>query len=451
MNGQVERWTNPSVKKLAGKDDPIRAITQRAREVVLTAMDKGWSGPPFDPLALSDLLNLRTAPRADIRDARTVSEGEGLCIEYNPSRPRGRVRYSIAHEIAHTLFPDCSDQIRNRVPRHAMAGDDWQLEMLCNIAAAEFLMPIGSLGTVKQQDLNIDRILELRKEYDVSTEAVLLRAVHATDAPCAAFSASKVEEGPNQGRYFVEYVIPSCDWKPPISKGELLSGSHVLSQCSAIDFTAKGSEQIGTETVRTECVGIPPYPGSSFPRIAGILTTESQPLIGPRITFLKGDATCPTVEGKKIVAHVVNDATPNWGGHGFAQAVKTKWPAAQEAFRKWVQEDPERLALGSLHIADVDPETAVASMVCQKGYGPSPKLRLRYFALETCLRHLSQIAAERSASIHMPRVGSGQAGGSWFLVQELITNVLLSEKAPVFVYELPGAKEKFKDQNQLEF
>jgi len=64
---------------------------------------------------------------------------------------------------------------------------------------------------------------------------------------------------------------------------------------------------------------------------------------------------------------------------------------------------------------------------------------------------LNQIAAERSASIHMPRVGSGQAGGSWFLVQELITNVLLSENAPVFVYDLPGAKEKFKGQNQLEF
>jgi hypothetical protein len=449
MTGSVEKWTNPSVKKLAGKNDPVRAITERAREVVLEAMDKGWSGPPFDPLSLSDLLKLRTVPRADIRDARTIPEGDGMCIEYNPSRPRGRVRYSIAHEIAHTLFPDCFEQIRNRAPRHEMKGDDWQLEMLCNIAAAEFLMPIGSLGEVKQEDLNIDRILELRKKYDVSTEAILLRAVHATDAPCAAFSASRIEEGPNQGRYFVEYVIPSRDWKPPISRG--LSGSPILSQCSGIDFTAKGSEQIGTETVRTECVGIPPYPGSSFPRIAGILRTESQSLIGPRITFLKGDATRPAAKGKKIVAHIVNDATPNWGGHGFAQAVKTKWPAAQEAFRQWVKEDPERLTLGNLHIADLDPETAVANMVCQKGYGSSPKLRLRYFALETCLRRLNQIATERSASIHMPRIGSGQAGGSWFLVHELITNVLLSEKVPVFVYELPYAKEKFEGQNQLEF
>ena len=147
----------------------------------------------------------------------------------------------------------------------------------------------------------------------------------------------------------------------------------------------------------------------------------------------------------------MNDATPNWGGHGFAQAVKKKWPGAQEAFRKWVQENPERLLLGSLHVVEVDTETAIASMVCQEGYGSSPKTRLRYFALETCLRHLNQIAEERLASIHMPRIGSGQAGGSWFLVQELITNVLLSEKAPVFVYDLPYAKEKFEDQKQLQF
>src|SRR5258708_34482180 len=174
--------------------------------------------------------------------------------------------------------------------------------MIGKIHAAELLIAIGSLRTVRQEHLNIDRILELRKKYDVSTEAVLLRAVHATDAPCAAFSASKVEEGPNQGDYFGEYVIPSCDWKPPISKGKLLSGSHVLRQCSAIDFTAKGSEQIGIETVRTECVGIPPYPGSSFPRIAGILTTETTPSIGARITFLQGDATRPTANRKEVSA-----------------------------------------------------------------------------------------------------------------------------------------------------
>lgn len=452
MHAHAEKWTNPSVKKLAGDDDPVRAITKRAREIVLDAIDKGWSGPPFDPLSLSDLLNLRTVPRSDVRDARIVPEGDGVCLEYNPSRPRGRVRYSIAHEIAHTLFPDFQEQVRNRASRHEMKGDDWQLETLCNIAAAEFLMPIGSLGGFSQQDLNIDRVLQLRKEYDVSTEAVLLRAVHATEVPCAVFAASKAEEGPNEGHYFVEYMIPSSVWNFPISKKAALQPSEVIGHCSGIGFTAKGSLKLGTETLYTECVGIPPYPGSSFPRVAGILTSQDpQTKAGLRITFLKGDATRPAATGKKIIAHVVNDATPNWGGHGFAQAIKAKWPASQEAFRKWVEESPERLSLGNTHVADVDSETAIASMICQKGYGASTKPRLRYFALEACLQGLHKMATKRTASIHMPRVGCGQAGGSWFLVRELIASVLLSERVPVSIYDLPNAEERFREQKSLAF
>jgi hypothetical protein len=128
------RWSNPSVRLLAGQEDPLEIMLRRARETVLGAMDKGWSGPPFDPIALSGILGIPVVPRADIRDARTVPQGDaGVCIEYNPTRPRGRLRYSVAHEIAHTLFPDCDEQIRNRSARHEMKGDEWQLEMLCNI------------------------------------------------------------------------------------------------------------------------------------------------------------------------------------------------------------------------------------------------------------------------------------------------------------------------------
>jgi hypothetical protein len=60
-----ENWTNRSVKLFAGKKDPIEAITRRAREVVLAARDEGWSGPPFDPFALSDFLKLMPTTNAD--------------------------------------------------------------------------------------------------------------------------------------------------------------------------------------------------------------------------------------------------------------------------------------------------------------------------------------------------------------------------------------------------
>ena len=148
----VRVWTNASVRellKIVGESDPVRAITQRAREVALDAMDKGWTGPPFDPLQLADHLGIAISPRHDVRDARTLpGPAGGVRVEFNPNRPSARVRYSIAHEIAHTLFPDCSDRIRQRSLHDELQGDEWQLEAICNVGAAELLMPLGSLHTL---------------------------------------------------------------------------------------------------------------------------------------------------------------------------------------------------------------------------------------------------------------------------------------------------------------
>ena len=46
-------WTNASVTAFAGDDDPVEAVTTRAREVVFSAVQTGWTGPPFDPIALA--------------------------------------------------------------------------------------------------------------------------------------------------------------------------------------------------------------------------------------------------------------------------------------------------------------------------------------------------------------------------------------------------------------
>jgi O-acetyl-ADP-ribose deacetylase (regulator of RNase III) len=434
-----DRWTNASVKRLAGEDDPVEVITKKARGLVLAAMDSGWSGPPFDPLLLSDFIKLQVVPRGDLRDARIVPAGDGFCIEYNPTRPRSRVRYSIAHEIAHTLFPDCSDQIRNRAAPREIRNDEWQLEALCNIAAAEFLMPMGSLGQLTPQDLGIDNLLELRQKYDVSTEAILIRAVHAVNWPCAVFSASRIESPGGQTEYRLDYVIGSNAWRVATGRGARLSGLNIISQCSAIGYTAKGTERIGGTDLHVECIGIPPYPGSTFPRVTGILTPSGEAESGAAITFVRGDALEPRGKGRKLIVHVVNDATPNWGGRGFAQALRRKWPAVQESFIQWATMGTGALSLGHVHMERLDDDLTVASMVCQRGYGASPRTRLRYAALESCLFTVAREAQERAASVHMPRIGCGEAGGSWQLVQELITSILLVSDVPVFVYDLPGA------------
>jgi O-acetyl-ADP-ribose deacetylase (regulator of RNase III) len=155
------------------------------------------------------------------------------------------------------------------------------------------------------------------------------------------------------------------------------------------------------------------------------------------ITYLKGDATVPRGEGPKIIAQIVNDKALNWGG-GVALAARKKWPAVQEVYRRWVLQGPANLRLGNTHTAQVERDLWLVSLVAQHGYGPSPTPRIRYAALGRTLDQVRDIAKQKKATVHMPRIGAGQAGGSWAIIQEMIDEALCRNNVQVFVYDLPG-------------
>jgi O-acetyl-ADP-ribose deacetylase (regulator of RNase III) len=449
-----EYWTNGSVKALvAGTDrDPAELITEKATAMSLSAMQEGWSGPPFDPFRLADFMKIRVVPREDIGDARTVPAGTGLTVEFNPNRPKARVRYSICHELAHSLFPDCRERVRHRLTHATMKGDDWQLEMLCNLAAAEFAMPIGSLPQVTEEQLHIDRVLELREKYGVSSEAMLLRLVKLTSEPCSFFCASPTgvtESMP--ARYVVDYVKPSKAWRPRIPPGTELPASTVASECTAIGYTAKRQENwSGLGKIKVECVGVRPYPNQTLPRVVGLLKPQQHAAAHiPAITYLKGDASEPRGTDAKLLVQVVNDSALTWGA-GFSMALRKKWPSLQQDFRAWATER-RNLKLGNTHVASVDDSLLLVSMVAQHGYGVSHTPRIRYLALQECLKKVANLAAERKAVVHMPRIGCGQAGGSWDVVSELVDEAICNKGIDVFVYDLPGTQAQGHPQAEIQF
>lgn len=186
-------WTNPSVLRFARGRDPVIAVEEAARDQVLRALDAGWKGPPFNPIGLADLRGISVEASGDVRDARTVPNGDTMRIQFNPSQSRERLRFSIAHEVAHTLFEDVGDRIRHRGGDGSR--DDWQLEMLCNIAAAEFIMPVGSLEP-SDQIQPIEQLMVERRAFDVSAEAFILRMVKLVAEPAAAVFASAVADNP---------------------------------------------------------------------------------------------------------------------------------------------------------------------------------------------------------------------------------------------------------------
>jgi len=90
----------------------------------------------------------------------------------------------------------------------------------------------------------------------------------------------------------------------------------------------------------------------------------------------------------------------------------------------------------SIQLVNVEPALAVANIVAQRGVRPSGGAPpIRYDALRECLAALAERATALTASVHMPRIGCGLAGGSWPEVEAIIQETLLSAGVPVHVYD----------------
>jgi len=151
------------------------------------------------------------------------------------------------------------------------------------------------------------------------------------------------------------------------------------------------------------------------------------------LSFLAGDATAPAVDGNRVIAHICNDAG-GWG-KGFVVAISKRWPEPEREYRRWFRERDD-FALGAVQLVSVSPSTWVANMVAQHGTRPSKDgPPIRYDAVESCLEKLAPKALALGASVHMPRIGCGLAGGTWDRIEPLIRGALCAREVAVWVYD----------------
>jgi O-acetyl-ADP-ribose deacetylase (regulator of RNase III) len=153
------------------------------------------------------------------------------------------------------------------------------------------------------------------------------------------------------------------------------------------------------------------------------------------IIYLKGDATSPQAKGNKIICHVCNDLG-RWG-KGFVLAISSRWLAPEKAYRQWHRERANNdFELGAVQFIQVDPYIWVANMIGQRGIKTGSKgSPIRYEAVENCLHKVEQKATELNASVHMPRIGCGLAGGKWSKIEPIIKQAFCENNVSVFVYD----------------
>jgi O-acetyl-ADP-ribose deacetylase (regulator of RNase III) len=154
------------------------------------------------------------------------------------------------------------------------------------------------------------------------------------------------------------------------------------------------------------------------------------------IQYVTGDATAPTGDGARIICHICNDIG-GWG-LGFVLALSRRWPEPESRYRSWHREGAAGgFVLGAIQIVDVEPNLSVANLIAQTGIRPKAGVPpIRYDALGECLTKLAAHAAGVGASVHMPRIGCGLAGGTWPEVEAIVVATLCAAGVPVVVYDL---------------
>ena len=200
--------------------DPEEIIRHLARNEIADARNYGLNGPPFDPQILASIVGIQCEELKQLirsEDAELHPIGKrntDLIIRYNPNKPKARQNFSIAHEIAHTLFPEYGDQYKadHKIGKF---NPDSEVEFLCDLGASELIMPTPEFDLdVKSMGVSLQSLQQLSKLYEASLEATAIRMITTNLDSCAmmvlAYShkpkeLDKIESEKNQLNLFGDY------------------------------------------------------------------------------------------------------------------------------------------------------------------------------------------------------------------------------------------------------
>lgn len=251
-----------------GTTDAEEAIRFHARALIATYVDA--FGEPERPINVDVLASLRGIGRSEepplfSEDAELTPDGDGgVTIRVNSDRPETRQRFSVAHEITHTFFPDYTSKTWCRPDsryRDRENSDDY-LEMLCDIGAAELLFPLPWFVADAAKISGAAGLIELAKTYHASREATLRRYVETAPDSVAVvffgwklkptqkgsvgrkdqislFGTSPEEEIRDAIRLRIDYSIPSPAFR---QDGHFLPPDKSVDSCGPIyDAAAQGA------------------------------------------------------------------------------------------------------------------------------------------------------------------------------------------------------------------
>lgn len=183
-----------AVMEEMGEADPERAVRAKAQQVVRQYVEMFREEPPFNMEAMASLRGLQVTQEAPKHspDSEIAPENGGVVLRVNRNRPFVRQRFSIGHEIGHTLFPEYELAVRCRKPSERdWADESDQVESLCDVAASEILFPSPWFDdAVAGLPVGASALCDLAFRFQASPEATLRRFTDVCRDPVAVLFCS---------------------------------------------------------------------------------------------------------------------------------------------------------------------------------------------------------------------------------------------------------------------
>lgn len=436
VTSSKRNWFHRSVRKFideSGNPDPIDEMRKRIRELVVKAFGLGWEGPPYNPIQFAKFLGIEVMPNDSLIDARIVPQDNCFHIQYNPFQPPTRINFSVAHEIAHTMFSDCADSVRYREEKPL---ENRELEQLCNIGASEIQLPYAVFShDASLAAPSIDGLIDLAKKYKASLEAIFLRYTEVIDIPCIVMigifkNDKEIEVDYYKGSKFSDIKIP---------QKFVIPNDSLAYDCIAPGYTSRETVNwpFLKEPYEISSVGISPYKRDNKPRVGILMFPKKHVNTSPelrKIILETGDATQPGGKGKKIIAQVVNTAASL--GRGFGSSITKRYPVVNQSLQNW-KRNKDRFTLGETNLIEISHGLYVFQMLAQKGIIPKgDEVLIKYPELRKCLIKLRETALELNCSVHMPMIGAGNARGDWNIIIGMIHDELVNYEVKVHIYFL---------------
>ncbi len=187
------RATETRVDPNAGIPGPDEARSLACDLLATTQQEcPGWNPPPFAPDFYAKVLDIAVL-RVDENgpwDAMYIPRRDRPRIVLNTrNASAGRVNFSLAHEIAHSLLdpaPSGAHYFRARADYYDGSAATQKLERACDEIAAELLMPGPWFReALSRRGLCAQAVPVIAGDFGVSLEAAAARIAETADAPCA--------------------------------------------------------------------------------------------------------------------------------------------------------------------------------------------------------------------------------------------------------------------------